>query len=359
MALPGARILSRLRGGLLSAVDRAGLAAALGRSAWRARRLFILCYHGVSTLDEHEWDGDLYISQARLRERLALLRALDAAILPLDEAVRRLGEGTLPPRAVALTFDDGAADFASRAVPVLREFGAPATVYVTTHYTHHRLPVFNPALRYVLWRGRASGADLAPLIGAPGPLRPWPRPVMMETARQIREHVIASGAGTRERHQWLERIGAAVGVDVAEVTASGRLALMTPDEVRALPRDLVDVQLHTHRHQTPRDEASFRREIEDNRADLAAMGWPAGARTHFCYPSGDYSARFLPWLRALGVASATTCVPGLAGPGDDPLLLPRLIDAMSTSEATFRAWVLGTAAFAPRGRAFRTDVARA
>ena len=62
--------------------------------------------------------------------------------------------------------------------------------------------------------------------------------------------------------------------------------------------------------------------------------------THFCYPSGDYSRDFLPWLRQLGIRSATTCVPGLA------------------SDFSFDAWLDGTAVLLPRRRAWRLDPTR-
>jgi hypothetical protein len=55
-------------------------------------------------------------------------------VLPLDAAVRQLGNGTLPPRAAAITFDDGYADNASQALPVLRHHGVTATFFISSAY---------------------------------------------------------------------------------------------------------------------------------------------------------------------------------------------------------------------------------
>ena len=57
------------------------------------------------------------------------------SVLPLMEIVQALGEGeTLPPRAVALTFDDGYSSVYSEALPRLERRGWPFTVFVATDY---------------------------------------------------------------------------------------------------------------------------------------------------------------------------------------------------------------------------------
>jgi hypothetical protein len=162
--------------------------------------------------------------------------------------------------------------------------------------------------------------------------------------------------GADDKDALLRRVAGRVGVDYDAFVASGMFQVMTPDQVRALPRDLVDVQLHTHRHRVPASRAEFAREIADNRAHLRPLGVPEA--THFCYPNGDYRADAAGWLRELGVASATTCVPGIAAPDSDPMLLPRFIDTCLVGDATFDAWLNGVAGLLPRRRAHRLDPAR-
>jgi len=55
--------------------------------------------------------------------------------LPLDEALVRLATGaSLPPRAVAITFDDGYADNYTEALPILLEYGLTATFFVASGF---------------------------------------------------------------------------------------------------------------------------------------------------------------------------------------------------------------------------------
>ena len=338
---------------------RAGGAFALVRnSAWRRKRLMILCYHGVAMDDEHEWSPTLYITQQRLRERIRTLRDGGYAILPLAEATERLYAGTLPPRAVALTFDDGAIDFERRALPVLREFNAPATLYLTTYYCINRYPVFDTILSYVLWKGRGSAADLASLIGNASPLLVSQDAVRNATRLRIREYAAEQALSAEQKDALVGRIAGALGVDYAAIKARGTLQLMTPETVRALPRELVDIQLHTHRHRTPVDHGKFVREIRDNEAVISQVTGTSRRLEHFCYPSGDYHGEFFTWLRECDVRYATTCVPDIASRETEPMLLPRLVDTMEQSALNYEAWLTGFASLMPRRKEFRLDPAR-
>ena len=55
------------------------------------------------------------------------LKSLEAwcSVLPLGEALQRLRSGDLPPRSVALTFDDGTYDFFKQAYPLLKSMVFP------------------------------------------------------------------------------------------------------------------------------------------------------------------------------------------------------------------------------------------
>ncbi len=342
-----ASILKRLKRGTLNAARRTGILSFTRQTSWRRRRLLILGYHGVSTADEHLWDPELYIPAELLRARLSFLRDGGYAVLPLGEAITRLYDGSLPPRAVALTFDDGSVDFHSVALPLLEEFGFPATVYLTSYYCLHQRPVFDTALRYILWKSRDRTFQTDALSSSGKSFR-------LETAGEreaaflsVLHYCSKRGLTGRDKDDVLLETATRLGFDYDDLLRRRLLHLMSPDEVAALPRELIGVQLHTHRHRVPADAAAFEREIVENRNIIANLT-SAREATHFCYPSGVTHPSFPERLRRLDVKSATTCFPGIASSASNPLLLPRLIDTVSTSPIEFESWLSGLSALLPR-----------
>jgi len=284
---------------------------------------------------------------------MELLIRSDCSVLPLAEAVARLERNDLPPRAITITFDDGCYDFFTRAYPVIREFGFPVTVYQTSYYSSFNRPVFDVACSYVLWKGAGKNVDGQRFTGAPGPLDLSTEESRASVCLRIRQAAHRDGLSVLEKDQLIDQLAASLEVDSGLMRRKRILHLMTPDELKQLVEKGVDVQLHTHRHRMSRDRDLFVREIVDNRNFLAAVG--QSSANHFCYPSGAYAECFLPWLSELGVQSATTCDPGLAGPTTRMLLLPRLVDSSAVSDVEFEGWLSGMSQLLPR-RPVRREV---
>jgi peptidoglycan/xylan/chitin deacetylase (PgdA/CDA1 family) len=330
---------------VLGASSRLGLLNGIRDSKWRQRRLLILCYHSVSIDDEHEWSGTYSMRPAVLESRFRMLRDGGYNVLPLDEAIRRLYERTLPPRSVALTFDDGMFDFHARAWPLLKQFGFPATVYLTTFYSEYQKPIFGLFCSYVLWRARTRmpRPDTRSILGQQSAWDLSTDGGRRRAHREIMDFIVRARLALPERIALAERLTDLLGDDYGALRAKRVLTVMTPDEAAEIARAGVDVQLHTHRHRTPNDHSLFLREIVDNRRRIDPLR--AGVARHFCYPSGVYRPEFLPWLREAGVQTATTCDPGLASSRSEPLLLPRLVDTSNLSALDVEGWMTGMSAF--------------
>ena len=322
----------------LRALGGFGLVAGSG---WRRRRLLILCYHGFSLRDEHRWNPELYVTGEHLERRLRALADGGYQVVPLGEGLERLRAGSLPPKAVSLTVDDGLYDFHRVAYPILSRHKTPVTLYASTWYMLHPGPVFPVMAAYLLWRGlenrigaaRVARLDLDLAVGSRAEIEKTER-IIFRRAREERW----SGS---EKDACLADLAVVMGEDWDGLRRDRLLTLMTPEEIGGLDRGIVEVQLHTHRHRTPRDRELFLRELRDNRAALQSFGLDPSRLEHLCYPSGEHYPEFLPWLREAGVVSATTCVPGLVAGDTDPLLLPRFIDTNRTPDIEFEAWSAG------------------
>src|SRR5271157_2717913 len=106
-----APVRNSIRDAALRTLRSCGLFELVKNSRWRQQRLLIICYHGIALEDEHLWRPYLFISPRQFERRLEILRNGNYSVLRLGDAVEKMYKGELPPRSVALTFDDGTYDF--------------------------------------------------------------------------------------------------------------------------------------------------------------------------------------------------------------------------------------------------------
>lgn len=139
----------------------------------------ILTYHSID-----ESGSPISISRSEFRRHMEWLASGAVKVLSLSALASQRGQPTQEHQ-IALTFDDGFANFASDALPLLREFGLPATLFVVSQHVG----------RTNRWAD-ASNARVPEL-----PLLPW-----NEVARMA-EAGVTLGAHTRT-HPHLSRLSA-------------------------------------------------------------------------------------------------------------------------------------------------------
>jgi peptidoglycan/xylan/chitin deacetylase (PgdA/CDA1 family) len=100
-------------------------------------RLPILMYHGINDrLGTRHPYFELNTSVAVFRDQLQTLSARGYRTVNLEGPLSlTASEDATADRKVAITFDDGFADFYDNALPILAEFGFAAIVYVVTSFT--------------------------------------------------------------------------------------------------------------------------------------------------------------------------------------------------------------------------------
>lgn len=89
-------------------------------------------YHKIGSPKGTGLLRDLYVSPRVFRMQMWYLKIAGFRVVPLDDIVRLVQGEPVGEKLIALTFDDGFRNFHDEALPILREFGYPATVYVVS-----------------------------------------------------------------------------------------------------------------------------------------------------------------------------------------------------------------------------------
>lgn len=309
-------------------------------NALRKTGLILLCYHGFSIRDEHCFRPSLFMTPQSFERRLLWLLDRGYKVISLAEGLKFLDEGDFGARRVVITIDDGFFSVGQIAWPLLRKYGFPATLYVTTYYSTHQNPVFRLAIQYFLWRTAKSEVwldGLSPAVKVSGRVAVH-EPQMDAVIWALIDWAEAS---LSESQRWAlaTTLADRLDVDPEELQSSRRLSLLTPNELAELARDGLDIQLHTHRHRLSENEPEIMQEIKENREVLEPIA--GGALSHFCYPSGIWSERHWKTLKALGIRSAATCMPGFNYENTPRLALRRFLDSERLTQLDFEAEIMG------------------
>lgn len=292
------------------------------RLAWRmgANRLRILCYHGVceDRLAGEPWVPLYFVTQSAFERQLRYLKG-NARVLPLADAIARLQEGSLPPRSVSLTFDDGYANNLELAQPLLARHGMSATVFLSSAYIE--TGELYPFLKLKLIRlSAAAGRPIAaePLLD----YKSAPLDTVMERAAPWWESVRSSLTAEQRRF----------------------LRPLTIDEVLSADPEVIEFGAHSHTHCILSNESPERRQREIRISVDKVRQWSGRPVRLFSYPNGehgDFGETDKEALRAEGVEAAVTGIGGANSTGADPFALRRYPITISHDECRFRAEVTG------------------
>lgn len=244
-------------------------------------------------------------------------------VLPLSEACERLEDGSLPERAACLTFDDGYADNAEVALPILQRCGLPATFFIASGFLDGGR-MWNDTIIEVMRRSQSPALDLSAFgLGH----------VQTATVRQRCDG--ATSLIQRLKHRALdERNEAVAGLEALVGGVLPSNLMMTSEQVRRLVDAGMEVGGHTVNHPilTRLDDNKARVEIRAGKDTLEAI--TGRAVTLFAYPNGkpgrDYDHRHAAMVKEAGFRAAVCTQWGASRLGSDRYQLPRFTPWHST-----------------------------
>ena len=328
----GARFRAVARTPVFSALCLSGVPA-LARRQWRGQ-LAILTYHGIEAVPMSPSCSYVVDADTLRRELTYVGKCFN--VLPIEEALERLRDGTLPDRAAVLTFDDGTRNLLANAAPVLSELGLPAAVFVVTAPMGTGEALWPDRLWLAFAKTRESEIDLSSLGLGTRSLR--------STAERGQACAAAvSHLKTLPDADRLARVDWLVAELGGEVDVYGSpFQMLSWDEARALTGDgTISIHPHSATHpilpKCPDDKV----EAEIAESCAAVRRETGTAPKIFAYPNGDFNECAKDALRRNGSTWALATTNGFANADSDPLALPRIVIGDHFSQAAFRLHVSG------------------
>ncbi len=276
----------------------------------------ILMYHRVAGVSRDPWD--LAVAPEEFDRQVAFLKR-HRVPLPMRELVERLREGTLPAKAVALTFDDGYRDNLVHAKPILARHGVPATVFVATGFTGTNTPFWWDELGQLILefpdpldREQACGTEMVRLA--------WELPETADFEGTWRAESPPQTARQRAYLQLWSRLQSASQEQRAKVLNDLRALFRPAQDPLALPMSvaeieelqdggLITVEPHsvTHPALTDLSRAESQWQIRESAQECRKLtGHPTPG---FAYPYGNFDAKVCDDLSAAGPTWACTTEP--------------------------------------------------
>ena len=297
-------------------VIRAGLEALYFTGAhYLLRPIFagvggVFMLHHVRPRRDSEFQPNhhLEITPEFLRATLSHLRAHGIDIVPIDEMYQRLKQHDFTRRFACFTFDDGYRDNRDFALPVMREFDAPFTVYVASDFAQGTGRLWWVALEMVVAKAQTIEAEIG---GVAVRLDASTADAKQATFERLHDWMRAL-PGEQDIRREITALCDRHGVDENAIC---RDLCLSWDELKPFADDpLITIGAHTitHCNLAKQTEATATHEMAISRARIeTALQRPV---VHLAYPYGDKiaaAAREFALARSAGFKTAVTTRPGM------------------------------------------------
>lgn len=307
---------------------------------------WVLMYHRVDGAAVDPWD--LIVSPEKFEEQILWLKQ-NRNILPLDELVDQYLAGRLRKHSIAITFDDGYKDNFTRAAPMLKQYGVPATFFICTEPLFQQKAFWWDELQQIFLEADlpssftlTSAATVFQIeLGKESSLTPelnrvllrWRyfQPPSLARTRWYMEIWTEMRQWTHERRihalqEWKEQLG---------ITTRPQAMPMTSDDLKALGgNSIFTIGAHSVTHPA----LQYLNEEEQ----VEEMKKSAEALTRFCghpvrtiaYPYGSYSQQTFALAKQAGFDAGFTTQTQAVHKAKTPLAIGRIMMTNTTDYKT-------------------------
>jgi peptidoglycan/xylan/chitin deacetylase (PgdA/CDA1 family) len=291
----------------------------------------ILMLHGV--MDEEvpsEW-VPLRPQLSRKHFRL-ILRILSGyyRFIGMEEAAGMVsGRVPFKPNRMVLTFDDGYRNQLKHTLPILREFNAPATIFLATGHIESRKPFWFDRLDYAIQHARLAGRRLQAgneIVQFPSQDRDGLRAAFKRLRDSAKKARRPDALMAQEMESLAESLEQESGRRLADICEQDDWsALLNWPEIRtAAAQEAITFGSHTvdHTRLGLAEEGEIRRQLALSKESIERR--TGKECRYFCFPSGSFSPLSLSVLKEFGYEAAVTTREGLNRRGQNLLALNRV-----------------------------------
>lgn len=301
---------------------------------WRIahrNRIIILMVHGVMEKDgKQQWTPlRPQISTEQFEKTIVTLKKR-YRFIPLEEGLKMLsGKMPLQPYSMVITFDDGYRNNITHALPILKKYNIPATIFLTTGAIENREPFWFDRLDYVLQKTNVDGLEVRVAEDKQIVLEAKDRETLKRSYKTFRDLAKSKQKDDlRMREQIdtvIEMLEVKSGISYTNIFETDEWGgILTWEEIRNIKEELLTFGSHTVDHirlGLVDKETAFDQLERSKRMIEKHLGKPC---LYICYPNGSYNRETIEIAKACGYMVGLTTIPGTNKVGQDLMELKRV-----------------------------------
>lgn len=249
----------------------------------------VLMYHRV--INEPFIYG---LSPAEFEKQIAYI-AKRFRVVSMNTLIDEIKTNSVKPYTIALTFDDGHADFYTSAWPILKKYQIPASLYITTDFINGKLWLWPDLLKYALLNNTQTQIDLAPL----GTIT-LTQDQLLKAWHLLGDYCLTLGSA--ERLEFIANFAQAANVTLPDAPVTPFTAV-TWEQLSEMQQQGLNIGSHTVTHPilSLLSDAEIKHELQASADNIQTK--LGQAPKGICYPNGrmsDINDAVLTQAKALG-----------------------------------------------------------
>lgn len=286
---------------LVKYADKAGFIDFYGnlRRKISKSQVIILVYHRIGPMTD-KWSINPMLHPKLFEEQINYF-SKNFKIIPLNNLSEMITEGTIPEKAVVITFDDGYKDNYEVAFPILKKYNAPATIFLATGPIEEKKLFWWDLVNYVLFYTDMKFIDINDI----GTYQLSSDEDKIKAGLNIQEKL--KKMNNNKKESIINELINLTDVNIPEKL--GKKYVLSWREIKRMNKNGIEFGAHTVTHpiltNVSIDEAKLeilnsKNCIEEN------LGTEVKS---FAYPNGDYNEKILSLVENLGFNSSVSVFP--------------------------------------------------